>query len=89
MNEYIKRKSILHIIDLVMKDENIKRKGKAIRKRLKDLPGADVVSMETFAQVKWERDMALKTLEEHGIGLGQKVNGVVEVVRKEGAANDN
>lgn len=25
-----------------------------------------------YEQVKWERDMALQTLEEHGIGLGQK-----------------
>ena len=33
---------------------------------------ADVVSREVFEQVKWERDMALKILEEHGIGLGQK-----------------
>lgn len=25
-----------------------------------------------FEQIKWERDVALQTLEEHGIGLGQK-----------------
>lgn len=25
-----------------------------------------------YEQTKWERDMALQTLEEHGIGLGQK-----------------
>ena len=33
---------------------------------------ANTVSVATFEQVKWERDTALKTLEEHGIGLGQK-----------------
>ena len=27
-----------------------------------------------FEQIKWERDVALQTLEEHGIGLGQKAN---------------
>lgn len=34
-------------------------------------PAADVVSLAVFEQVKWERDTALQTLEEHGIGLGQ------------------
>lgn len=27
-----------------------------------------------FEQIKWERDVALQTLEEHGIGLGQKAD---------------
>lgn len=40
-----------------------------------------------FEQIKWERDVALQTLEEHGIGLGQKCDAevvsadAVEVVR--------
>ncbi len=34
---------------------------------------ADTVSKGVFDQVKWERDTALKTLEEHGIGLGERV----------------
>ncbi len=29
-----------------------------------------------FEQIKWERDVALQTLEEHGIGLGQKCDAV-------------
>lgn len=48
---------------------------------LKQAPTADVVSIEAFEQVKWERDTALKTLEEHGIGLAQKPADKVEVVR--------
>lgn len=33
----------------------------------------DALNHQTvFEQIKWERDMALQTLEEHGIGLGQK-----------------
>lgn len=40
---------------------------------------ANVVSRAVFEQVKWERDTALATLEEHGIGFAQKVD-VVEVV---------
>lgn len=35
---------------------------------------ADVVSREVFEQVKWERDTALQTLQEHGIGLGEKTD---------------
>lgn len=36
--EYIKLKKALHILDVVMSDDSIKHKGKAIRKRLKELP---------------------------------------------------
>lgn len=42
MPEYKELKDVLHIIDLVMSDEGIKHKGKAIRKRLKGLPTEDV-----------------------------------------------
>lgn len=37
MAEYIKLKEALHVLDLVIPDEGIKHKGKAIRKRLKEL----------------------------------------------------
>ena len=40
--EYIKLKKALHILDVVMSDDSIKHKGKAIRKRLKELPTEDV-----------------------------------------------
>lgn len=40
--KYIKLKQALHILDVVMSDNSIKHKGKAIRKRLKELPGEDV-----------------------------------------------
>ncbi len=30
-----------------------------------------------FEQIKWERDVALDTLEEHGIGLGQKAEYII------------
>lgn len=33
---------VMHIIDLVMSDDKIKHKGKAIRNRLKELPTEDV-----------------------------------------------
>lgn len=43
---------------------------------------ADVVSSAVLEQVMWERDMALKTLEEHGIGFCEK-SDVVEVRHSE------
>jgi hypothetical protein len=39
---YVKLEKVTHIIDLVMSDDKIKHKGKAIAKRLKELPGEDV-----------------------------------------------
>lgn len=38
MDVYVKLEKVMHIIDLVMSDPTIKHKGKAIRKRLKELP---------------------------------------------------
>lgn len=35
------------------------------------LPSADAVSKGVFDQIKWERDVALQTLEEHDIGFGE------------------
>lgn len=42
---------------------------------------ADVVSRGVFEQVKWERDMAMQQLEEHGIPFGGEADDVVNVVR--------
>ena len=40
--EYIELKDALHIVDVISSDEGIKRKCKAIRKRLKELPTVNV-----------------------------------------------
>ncbi len=45
MPEYIKLKDVLHILYLVMTDDTIKHKGKAIRKRLKELPPVDITEV--------------------------------------------
>ena len=42
---YVRLKSVLHILNLVMKDDTIKHTGKAIRKRLKELPQVDAVEV--------------------------------------------
>ena len=36
--EYVKLSKALHVLDVVMSDDSIKHKGKAVRKRLKELP---------------------------------------------------
>lgn len=48
--------------------------------RIKSAPTADVVLSSVLEQVRWERDMALETLKEHGIGFCEK-SDMVEVVR--------
>ncbi len=40
--EYIELKDALHIVDVISSDEGIRKKCKAIRKRLKELPAEDV-----------------------------------------------
>lgn len=45
MPKYIELEKALHVLDNVMSDEGIKHKGKAIRKRLNELPGEDVVEV--------------------------------------------
>lgn len=39
---------------------------------LNDLPSADVVSLTTFEQVCWERDLAISQLNDLGLDLGIK-----------------
>ena len=41
---------------------------------IRTTPTADVAPVRhgVFAQIKWERDIALETLEEHGLSPGQK-----------------
>ena len=82
MARYIDADKIVYWVRYVSSnglDSDVKRV--AFSDEIARMPAADVVSKEVFEQVKWERDTALKTLEEHGIGLGQKADDVVEVVR--------
>lgn len=78
--EYIERGALLLKIDIHgtnkfgMLDEDV-------REFVKSIPAAYVVSKGVFEQVKWERDMAMKQLDEHGIPFGGKADDVVKVVR--------
>ena len=44
--------------------------------RIKNAPAVEAVSRGLFEQYKWERDIAIKQLEELGISFGQKIDGV-------------
>lgn len=52
-------------------------------------PAADVVSRGVLEQVKWERDMAMKQLEEHGIPFCGVADDVVKVVRCKDCKHSN
>lgn len=41
----------------------------------------DVVSIEAYKQIMWERDMAIEQLAEYGVSLGEKKRDVEPVVR--------
>ncbi len=52
-----------------------------VERAMKAAPAADAVSRGVFEQVKWERDVAMQQLEEHGIPFGGEADDVVNVVR--------
>ena len=43
---------------------------------IQDAPTEEAVSRSLFEQYKWERDIAIEQLEELGLSLGQKIEGV-------------
>lgn len=45
-------------------------------RELDEAPAVDAVSRGLFEQYKWERDIAIAQLEELGLSLGQKIDGV-------------
>ena len=62
--------------------------------QIQKIPSVDAVSRGVYEQIKWERDIAMEQLEEHGIAFGAKKQGdAVEVVRckdcKHGTLCDN
>lgn len=44
--EYVKLSKALHVLDVVMSDDSIKHKGKAVRKRLLELPTEDIEKLK-------------------------------------------
>ena len=66
--KYIKLKQALHILDVVMSDNSIKHKGKAIRKRLKELETVNVEFLEWISvkeRLPEEKERVLVWLKEN------------------------
>ena len=86
MPEYIEREALIKRLEAspLIKNYLIMRGSQNFINGIFDLikrqPTADVVSSAVLEQVMWERDMALETLKEHGIGFCEK-SDMVEVVR--------
>lgn len=57
-------------------DEGDKRGVETCIAVLEDAPALEVVSKGLFDQFKWERDIAIEQLDELGLSLGQKIDGV-------------
>jgi hypothetical protein len=47
-----------------------------LKDTIDQMPEVDAVSRGLFEQYKWERDIAIGQLEELGLSLGQKIEGV-------------
>ena len=45
-----------------------------VKRSIEEAPAVDAVSRDLFEQIKWERDIAMEQLAEHGIPLGAKMN---------------
>lgn len=45
-----------------------------VKRAIEEAPAIDVVSRDLFEQIKWERDIAMEQLAEHGIPFGAKMN---------------
>ena len=56
---------------------------KRLKKEIEAQPTVEAVSKGCHDQVRWERDVAIKQLEEHGIPFGGIAPDIVKVVRCE------
>ena len=56
-------------------------KGRPIRRVIDEAPTVDAVPRGVVDQIRWERDVAIKQLEEHGIPFCGIAPDVVKVVR--------
>lgn len=73
--EYIERGALLEEIQ-----KHIETIGANAERLVARFPAADVASAEAYAQIMWERDIAIGQLAEYGIGFGEKKKDVVPVV---------
>lgn len=78
MPEYIERKEAIEFVRNNTPHFDGETTMQCVERSLANVPAADVVSSAVLEQVMWERDMALETLKEHGIGFCEK-SDMVEV----------
>lgn len=77
MAEYIDREATRNAL---YEADAITMKGVEI---INNFPAADVVPTSVLRQVRWERDQAMRQLQDHGISFGAIAPDVVKVVRCE------
>lgn len=66
-------------IDNLVKQQQLTNS--VVRRVLMQTKSVDAVSREVLDQIRWERDIAIEQLKEHGIPFGGIAPDVVEVVR--------
>ena len=78
MDELIRKRVLVDELELVKSvvDVPIKYEIEDVIQRIKSTPTVDAVSKGLYDQIKWERDVAIEQLEELGLSLGQKIDGV-------------
>ena len=78
MDELIRRRVLLDEFRWLKSvvNESSKDEVEDAIQRIKNAPAVDAVSKSLYDQIKWERDIALEQLEELGIGLGRKIDGI-------------
>lgn len=80
-NDLISRSALFKVWDRLDETQDPNLLIDAMIKAMQDAPTVDAVSPGVVEQFKWERDIAIAQLEELGIGFGEKVPDMVEVVR--------
>lgn len=87
MSEYITKDAVFDLLhgddELILfarKHGESESIGERLCNAITRIPAADVVSVEAYKQVMWERDTAIEQLAEYGVGLGEKKRDVEPVV---------
>ena len=78
MEELISRSTLIEEFEWLLSvvNECSKDEVRDVIQRIRNAPTVEVVSRDLFEQYKWERDIAISQLEELGLSLGQKIDGV-------------
>ncbi len=93
-DEYIKLKSALKVVFDVVSDEGVKHKGKAIRKRLKELPTRNITKAKIQAVSEFAESVvydivnipsefsAIQASPDFLNGMAHRQNEILEIIKK-------